>query len=83
MLIESAKPPTADEMAAASAFGIWSPAGLKAIGAGALPKCEYLYVQNNDFDVDGKQLLRAAAKARGNLKVHFGWPPPLPGVDYH
>ena len=56
----------------------------RAIGAGALPKCEYLYVQNNDFDVDGKQLLRAAAKARGkHLKVHFGWPPPLPGVDYH
>ena len=53
-----------------------------ALNEGALPKCEYLYVQNNDFDVEGKQILRAAAKAR-DIKVHFGWPPPLPGVDYH
>ena len=55
----------------------------KAISEGALPKCEYLYVQNNDFSIEGKQVLRTAAKARGNLKVHFGWPPPLSGVQYH
>ena len=55
----------------------------EALAKGGLPACEYLYVQNNDFDIDGKQLLRAAAKARGGIKVHFGWPPPLPGVDYH
>ena len=53
----------------------------KAIGEGALPKCEYLYVQNNEFDREGKMMLKAATKPR-NIKVHFGWPPPLPGVDY-
>lgn len=82
----------------------------KAIEAGALAKCEYLYVryapparqtlscrklsvltatptvptwqvQNNGFDKVGKNALRAATKPRG-IKVHFGWPPPLPGVDY-
>ena len=52
-----------------------------AIERGALTKCQYLYVQKNAFDVDAKRLLRAAAKSRG-IKVHFGWPPPLPGVDY-
>mmetsp|Transcript_13600 Transcript_13600/g.34937 ORF Transcript_13600/g.34937 Transcript_13600/m.34937 type:complete len:273 (-) Transcript_13600:331-1149(-) len=52
-----------------------------AIDRGALAKCQYLYVQKNDFDSDGKQILKAAAKLRG-IKVHFGWPPPLPGVDY-
>ncbi len=52
-----------------------------AIERGALAKCQYLYVQKNDFDVEGKQILKAASKPRG-IKVHFGWPPPLPGVDY-
>ncbi len=53
----------------------------KAIDGGALPKCEYLYVQENGFDREGRQILKAAAKPR-NIKVHFGWPPPLPGVEY-
>jgi len=53
----------------------------EAISKGALPKCEYLYVQNNDFDAAGKQMLKAATKPRG-IRTHFGWPPPLPGVEY-
>ena len=52
-----------------------------AIEGGALPKCEYLYVQNNEFDATGKVALKAQTKPRG-IRVHFGWPPPLPGVDY-
>ena len=52
-----------------------------AIQKGALKKCQYLYVQNNEFDHEGKAALKAAAKPRG-IKVHYGWPPPLPGVDY-
>jgi hypothetical protein len=52
-----------------------------AIERGALAKCQFLYVQKNDFDLEGKQILKAAAKPRG-IKVHLGWPPPLPGVDY-
>ena len=52
-----------------------------AIGKGALPSCEFLYVQNNEFDASGKAVLKAATKPRG-IRVHFGWPPPLPGVDY-
>lgn len=52
-----------------------------AIDAGALANCQYLYVQKNAFDMAGKNVLKAAAKARG-IKVHFGWPPPLPGVNY-
>ena len=48
----------------------------EAIGTGdALRSCQYLYVQNNDFDADGKKALKAATDARG-IKVHFGWPPP-------
>jgi len=54
---------------------------VKAIGAGALPNCQYLYVQNNQWDKVGRNALKAVAKPRG-IKVHFGWPPPLPGVDY-
>ena len=53
----------------------------QAISDGALPKCEYIYVQENDFDQSGKQFLKAATKPRG-IRVHFGWPPPLPGVEY-
>jgi hypothetical protein len=52
-----------------------------AIEHGALPHCEFLYVQNNAFDAHGKNRLRAAAEPRC-IKVHFGGPPPLPGVDY-
>jgi Ran GTPase-activating protein (RanGAP) involved in mRNA processing and transport len=52
-----------------------------AIERGALAKCQFLYVQKNDFDLEGKQILKAAAKPRG-IKVHLGWPPPLLGVDY-
>ena len=36
---------------------------------------------NNDFDKQGKVALKQATKPRG-IKVNFGWPPPLPGVDY-
>ena len=53
----------------------------EAISDGALPKCEYIHVQENDFDQSGKQFLKAATKPRG-IRVHFGWPPPLPGVEY-
>jgi len=53
----------------------------RAIEKGALAKCQYLYVQKNNFDAEGKHMLKAATKPRG-IKVHFGWPPPLPGVDY-
>ncbi len=52
-----------------------------AIAKGALPHCEYLYVQRNAFDAEGKKALKAVTKPKG-MKVHFGWPPPLPGVDY-
>ena len=52
-----------------------------AIEKGALPKCEYIYVQNNDFDNAGKEALKRVTKPR-KIRVHFGWPPPLPGVDY-
>ena len=51
------------------------------IDRGGLPKLEYLYVQENDFDASGKAYLKAATKPR-QIRVHFGWPPPLPGVDY-
>jgi hypothetical protein len=38
-------------------------------------------MQNNEFDGTGKQILKKATKPRG-IRVHFGWPPPLPGVEY-
>lgn len=53
----------------------------EAINRGGLPRCEYLYIQRNTFDHEGKALLKAAAKPKG-IKVHYGWPPPIPGVDY-
>ena len=46
-----------------------------------MPNCEFIYVQNNEFDRVGKNALKAATKPR-KIRVHFGWPPPLPGVDY-
>lgn len=52
-----------------------------AISAGALPACEFLYVQENAIDAEGKKALKAVTKPRG-IRVHFGWPQPLPGVDY-
>ena len=53
----------------------------EAINRGGLPQCEYLYIQRNSFDEEGKAILKAAAKPKG-IKVHYGWPPPMPGVDY-
>jgi len=52
-----------------------------AIEQGALPRGQFLYVQQNNFDNSGKALLKAAARPR-HIKVQFGWPPPRPGVDY-
>ena len=50
----------------------------KAIASGgALPSCQYVYVQNNAFNAEGKAALKAAADVHG-IKVHFGWPPPTP-----
>ena len=53
----------------------------EAIDAGALPACEFIYLQGNQFDAVGKKLLKAATKPKG-IRVHFGGRPPLPGVEY-
>ena len=53
----------------------------EATAAGALPVCEFLYLQENDFDSVGKKLLKAVTKPKG-IRVHFGGRPPLAGVDY-
>jgi hypothetical protein len=60
-----------------------------AIDKGALANCQYVYVQHNAFDGDGKAALQLAALPKG-IKLHFGMPPtphralgpePEPSVD--
>ena len=55
-------------------------AGLLALAAaidkGALANCQYVYVQHNAFDDEGRAELQRAAHPKG-IKLHFGMPPPL------